>query len=372
MNEATRPLRFLFIVQGEGRGHLTQALSLADMLRRHGHEVVEVLIGKSHGREVPSFFRSKVKAPVRAYEAPSLIYKKDHKRLDKLRTAFYNGNPRKLRQYGQSIEMIHRRIKKQQPDVVVNFYEMLPALAQLRFRTDIPFVNIAHQYLLRHPDYRHGTGDAQSLLVLRLHTLLTGIGATKLLALSFYPMKSCARERIVVVPPLLRREVLDLQATEGDYILGYMLNQGFENEVRRWHDAHPDVRLHFFWDKRDAPAELRVDDTLTLHRIDDEQFLHYMAGCRGYITTAGFESVCEALYLNKPVMLIPAHLEQEINAADASSIPGAATTGDSFDLSRLLNFMQTPRTFDHDTFRRWLLSAEETFVRELTSVVDRE
>jgi len=243
---------------------------------------------------------------------------------------------------------------------------------ELRFRTDIPFVNIAHQYLLRHPDYRHGTGDAQSLLVLRLHTLLTGIGATKLLALSFYPMKSCARERIVVVPPLLRREVLDLQATEGDYILGYMLNQGFENEVRRWHDAHPDVRLHFFWDKRDAPAELRVDDTLTLHRIDDEQFLHYMAGCRGYITTAGFESVCEALYLNKPVMLIPAHLEQEINAADASSIPGAATTGDSFDLSRLLDFMQTPRTFDHDTFRRWLLSAEETFIRELTSVVDRE
>ena len=51
MNEATRPLRFLFIVQGEGRGHLTQALSLADMLRRHGHEVVEVLVGKSHGRE---------------------------------------------------------------------------------------------------------------------------------------------------------------------------------------------------------------------------------------------------------------------------------------------------------------------------------
>ena len=100
MNEAIRPLRFMFIVQGEGRGHLTQALSLADMLRRHGHTIVEVLVGKSHGREVPTFFRAKIKAPVRAYEAPSLIYKKDHKRLDKLRTAFYNGNPRKLRQYG--------------------------------------------------------------------------------------------------------------------------------------------------------------------------------------------------------------------------------------------------------------------------------
>ena len=371
MNDAKGALRFMFIVQGEGRGHLTQALSLADMLRRHGHEVVEALVGKSHGREVPAFFRSKIKAPVRAYEAPSLIYKKDRKRLDKLRTAFYNGNPRKLRQYGRSIEMIHRRILKQRPDVVVNFYEILPALTQLRFRMDIPFVNIAHQYLLRHPDYRHGKGDAQSMMILRLHTLLTSIGATKLLALSFYPIKACPRERIVVVPPLLRREVMDLQPTEGDYILGYMLNQGFENEVRRWHDAHPDVRLHFFWDKRDAPAELRVDDTLTLHRIDDECFLRYMASCRGYITTAGFESVCEALYLNKPVMLIPAHLEQEINAADASSIPGAATVGRSFDLTQLQAFMRQTRTFDHDAFRRWILSAEEVFIRELTSEVGR-
>ena len=33
-------MRFLFIVQGEGRGHLTQALTLEDMLRRNGHEVV--------------------------------------------------------------------------------------------------------------------------------------------------------------------------------------------------------------------------------------------------------------------------------------------------------------------------------------------
>ena len=35
-------MRYLFVVQGEGRGHLTQALSLASILRRQGHEVVKV------------------------------------------------------------------------------------------------------------------------------------------------------------------------------------------------------------------------------------------------------------------------------------------------------------------------------------------
>ena len=33
-------MKFLFIVQGEGRGNLTQAITLEDMLLRIGHEVV--------------------------------------------------------------------------------------------------------------------------------------------------------------------------------------------------------------------------------------------------------------------------------------------------------------------------------------------
>ena len=35
-------MKFLFIVQGEGRGHLTQAITLEEILRRNGHEVVAV------------------------------------------------------------------------------------------------------------------------------------------------------------------------------------------------------------------------------------------------------------------------------------------------------------------------------------------
>lgn len=34
-----------------------------------------------------------------------------------------------------------------------------------------------------------------------------------------------------------------------------------------------------------------------------------MAGCKAYACTAGFESVCEALYMGKPCMMIPAHVE---------------------------------------------------------------
>ncbi|MDR2138896.1 MAG: hypothetical protein LBP50_05050 [Tannerella sp.] len=361
-----KKIRFLFIVQGEGRGHLTQAISLADILRRHGHEVVEALVGKSHSRELPAFFHEKMNTSVRIYDAPSFIFGKDGKHIDLIKTVLHNAGPHKLKTYAGSIELICRRIRELAPDIVVNFYEILPGFTQLRFRIDVPFVHIGHQYMLRHPDYMSGRGD--HLMLLRLHALLCSIGASKTLALSFYPMKSCPRERVFVAPPLLRREVLELKPFKGDYILGYMLNQGYENEIRAWHKKHPEVRLHFFWDRRDVPAVWEVDETLTLHTIDDESFLKYMAGCRGYITTAGFESVCEALYLDKPVMMIPAHSEQEVNAADAVSIHGGIA-GKKFDLSVLLDCMEEKRTFRAAAFQEWVRSAEQVFMEQLTSVL---
>lgn len=52
-------MKFLFIVQGEGRGHLTQAITLEEMLLRNGHEVVEVLVGvRGEKRCVSKFGRS--------------------------------------------------------------------------------------------------------------------------------------------------------------------------------------------------------------------------------------------------------------------------------------------------------------------------
>jgi UDP:flavonoid glycosyltransferase YjiC (YdhE family) len=52
--------KFLFVVQGEGRGHLTQALALQDILHNAGHKVVAVLVGKSY-RKIPDFFITKMK-----------------------------------------------------------------------------------------------------------------------------------------------------------------------------------------------------------------------------------------------------------------------------------------------------------------------
>lgn len=66
-------MKVLFIVQGEGRGHLTQAITLEEILRRNGHEVVEVLVGKSNTRRLPGFFNRSIQAPVKRFLSPNFL-----------------------------------------------------------------------------------------------------------------------------------------------------------------------------------------------------------------------------------------------------------------------------------------------------------
>lgn len=191
-------------------------------------------------------------------------------------------------------------------------------------------------------------------------TRLTCIGAREKLALSFREMEDDEEAHIRVVPPLLRREVLSCESTEGDYLHGYMVNSGFGENILHWHSAHPEIPLHFFWDKQDEAEVCRVDDTLSFHQLDDVKFLRYMAGCKAYATTAGFESVCEAMYLGKPLLMVPAHIEQDCNAYDAFR-SGAGVISEEFDLERLLDFSEHFRP--NMAFRYWVRSCDWRILR---------
>ena len=341
-------MKVLFIVQGEGRGHMTQALTLADALRNNGHEIVGVLVGKSKSRSLPQFFKDGIKAPVEQFESPNFLPTPANKRSKITRSVAYNVC--RLHRYASSILFINRRIKQSGADLVVNFYELLTGLTYLIMQPDVPQVSIGHQYLFLHSDFKLPQVNKASLMSLRLFTIVTSLGATERLALSFKEMEDDKKHHICVVPPLIRKDVLELTGSKGNYLHGYMVNAGFGECVLEWHKKHPEVPLNFFWDKKGAKETEQVDDTLTFHQINDRKFIESMAGCKAYATTAGFESVCEAMYLGKPIMMVPAHIEQDCNAYDACQC-GAGIVSDDFNIDRLLSFAADYRP--NETFHRW-------------------
>ena len=353
-------MKILFVVQGEGRGHFTQALSLKSMLERNGHEVVEVLVGKSKARRLPDFFTKKINAPVHTFESPNFLPSAKNKQVSILVSILYN--LLRVPVFLKSMYVIYREIKNSEADLVINFYELLTGLTYGLFLPKTPSICIAHQYLFLHPEFEFPEENRSKLFLLKFFTRMTALGATRRLALSFRSMPSVPEEKLVVVPPLLRNEVLEMKPSEGDYLHGYMVNSGFSEEVIRWHKQHPDLPLHFFWDKKNAEKETKVDANLSFHMLDDDLFLQYMAGCKGYATTAGFESVCEAMYLGKPVLLIPTHIEQVCNAHDAA-LSGAGVVAEAFELDKLLNFL--PDYQQNIYFRNWVAQSETVFMEEV-------
>lgn len=353
-------MKFLFVVQGEGRGHLTQAITLREMLERNGHEVVGVMVGKSKRRELPEFFEKSIGAPVYRFESPNFLPVDKSKKTSLLKSFAYNVF--KVATFFKSSLFIRKQIKELEADVVVNFYELLVGLTYMLFPPKVPYVCIGHQYILLHPDFEFPKTKKIELFFLKFFTNLTCVKASRLLALSIQKMNDFPQKNITVVPPLIRKEVLRMNPGKGDYLHGYMLNYTYADEVLAFHKDYPDIPLQFFWDKKDADKITTVDDNLIFHRLNDFLFISLMASCRAYATTAGFESVCEAIYLEKPVLMVPTHIEQECNAYDAA-LSGAGIVSDNFDLKALIDYI--PRYQPNKTFRTWAQQSEWYMLREL-------
>ena len=352
-------MKFLFVVQGEGRGHLTQSIALREMLTKNGHEVVAVLVGKSSRRELPPFFLKNIQSEVLRFKSPNFLPASKNRQTNLWTSIIYN--LLKTAPYLKSVFFIRKQIKSLNVDVVINFYELLTGLTYAIFPPKVPYICIAHQYIFLHPEFKFPQDNEVELKLLRFFTRVTCIKASKLLALSVKKMDNVPESRIVVIPPLLRKDALEAKVSDGNYIHGYMLNDTYADEIIRFQEAHPGVFINFFWDRKGVEERTLINEHLSFFRLNDQLFIDYMAGCKAYATTAGFESVCEAMYMGKPVLMVPTHIEQACNAFEAS-LAGAGVVSDVFDLEKLLEYI--PLYQKNTSFRDWVQQAQQYILNE--------
>ncbi|CAH0995958.1 hypothetical protein EMA8858_02086 [Emticicia aquatica] len=359
-------MKYLFIIQGEGRGHLTQAIALAEMLQNNKHQVVGALVGSADGEAIPSFFKDNFKYPSVAFVSPCLVYCRKTKALN-VRKTLINGILN-ISKYVSSLKKINTSINQFNPDIIINFYDVLGGLHQFLFRPKVPMVCIAHQYLLLHQDFEHPKKHWLNKLLVNTNTFITALGASKKFALSFTPFNNDPKHGIYVIPPLLRSEISQLQTSKEDFILVYVTQHSLADELIKWHSKNTKIKVHCFWDKPQNTEVYKYSRNLHFHRINGQKFLKMMQNCQGLVTTAGFESVCEAMYLGKPTLMIPVpkHYEQACNAIDAKRA-GAGITGVKFDLTDFINYIPHHQNISQD-FQHWQAQVSRIFLREISTI----
>ena len=361
--------KFLFVVQGEGRGHLTQAISLFEILNQAGHQVVSVMVGMDKVDNLPSFFQEKINVKIETFSAPSLVYgqTKAVKVWDTISTHL-----KKIGEYKKSVQFLAQKVEEYQPDVIVNFYDMICGLYAQFYRPNIPVVCIGHQYLLLHQSFISLPNKHIDRFLLNLNTRLTALNSTRKLALSFVQMPDDKAHSIAVTPPLIRDEVRQLTPTSKPFILAYITHHKLSEDIINWHANHRDVEIHCFWNNKEFVDEWQFRENLTFHQVNSEKFLRMMEQCSGLICTAGFESVCEAMYLGKPIMMVPVpnHIEQEINAWDGQRA-GAGISDTKFNLSRFISYLPVHLNVS-ENFKNWQNHTAQVFLKNFEEVTQKE
>ena len=317
---------------------MTQAIVLFNILTTQGHIVEHVFIGKSARREIPKYFYDKINCPVEPLISPNFVLDKNNKSLRLGKTILYNLT--KLKTYWNSLKKINNQVKLSKPDALINFYDFLGGFYFLFYSPEIKHLCIGHQFLADHPDFPFIKERKTEKWLYLNNNKITSINSYRKIALSFLPYSPLKYKKIYVCPPLIRDEILELKGRSEQFILGYVVNDGYAEEIIEWHKKNPEIKIHCFWDRQGMPTEYIPQENLTFHLIDNNKFIDFMRRCQGYISTAGFESICEAMYLKKPVMMIPvaSQYEQACNAIDAEKA-GAGITGANFDIGQLLEYL---------------------------------
>src|SRR3974377_2355303 len=115
-------MKIMFTVQGDGRGHMTQAIAAAQTFEHHGHEIVAVTVGTNPGRTIPEFFAREFGDRLLRIASPGFSFQNARgvATIATLRQAIA-GRAR----YGQSLAALRATIERTEPEVIVNFLEPL-------------------------------------------------------------------------------------------------------------------------------------------------------------------------------------------------------------------------------------------------------
>jgi uncharacterized protein (TIGR00661 family) len=344
-------MRFLFVIQGEGRGHLTQAISLAQIVQSAGHEVVMAMVGLAPGRPIPAFFAEQFSAPHTTLTTPAMVYCPKTNRLNvgaTIRQALG-----KIGTFRQSMRRLRDAIETHRPDAVVNFFELLCGLTYALYSPSTPVISVAHQFMALHPDFPFPAKKRLDRLTFLALVRVNAVGSSELLGLSFDQQADAPEQRLRVVPPLLRQEISRLTPTKEPFFLAYTTQPGLRSRVFAAHKQHLNQPIRYY-NAAAVEPEKSVDETFTECSLDGQRYLADMARCSAVLTTAGFESVCEAMYLGKPVLMMPQpnHYEQACNAKDGQRA-GAGFAAQTFDLDGFINYLPTYDSGTQARFHDW-------------------
>jgi uncharacterized protein (TIGR00661 family) len=207
------------------------------------------------------------------------------------------------------VERLLPEVDRASPDLVIaDFEPIAPRAAQ---RRGVPFISFDHQHYLVVSDLQQlpfAFRQQARLSAPFVEALYDWQRAT--IVSSFYqvPVKPAHRDTIWV-GTLIRPELFGVRAERGRHLCAYIRRQAPAATLEALASCGREVRLY------GLGAQPSVGSVRFLP-IDEQRFIEDLATSEAVVSTAGNQLVGEALYLGKPLLVMPEewNFEQSVNA----------------------------------------------------------
>ncbi len=321
-------MRILYGITGEGMGHAIRSRAVIDhLVHDEKHDVAVVVSGraydviKEHLRDVHHIWGLQMTYRDNAFKMIRSVVENVKNSLE--------GVPENIFQY---FKIAHEF----KPQCVISDFESWSYLYGVRHR--IPVICIDNIQMIQrctHPkefiklyknEFLVTKGFVKGKLPLCTHYYITTF---------FYP--KLRKPNTTLVPPILRKEILETQPSDGDHVLVYQTSDSAK--------GLPDIlkqlkgRFYLYGYRRDIDGD--VDDgNVKIRPFNETVFIRDLASSRAVIANGGFTLLGEAVYFRKPVLSIPvkSQFEQVLNAYYLERL-GYGYSMDELDAATLRHFL---------------------------------
>jgi uncharacterized protein (TIGR00661 family) len=284
----------LYGVNGEGAGHSTRAKEVLTHLREQGHTLHVASFDRGLRNLGEQFEVTEIFGFRFAYVNNRVRYKRTIAR-----------NLVTMPQAAKSVRQLKDLIASWKIGLVITDFE--PLTCHVGHRLGLPIISIDNQHCLTNAVVSYPRQYRRDAAAAKLVTRLMTPHADAYLVISFFqaPVK---KSNTFLFPPLLRQEIFEASATQGEHVLVYVTSP-----APALAKVLSTVRGRFIAYGFGREGE---EGNIVYKKPSLEGFFRDLTSAKAIVANSGFSLVTEALHMGKPYLAVPVkrQFEQIFNA----------------------------------------------------------
>lgn len=322
--------KIFYSICGEGMGHAIRSSVILEHLTKH-HDVYIFSSERAYK------FLSEKFDNVYEIGGFNTVYENNVVRTKKTFFKAMKANPTNLK---EGYNVLYKECKKVKPNIIISDFENYSSM--LSKLMNIPLISLDNIHMITQCDYDYPPHHKADMVTAKAVTKSYILRPKRHIITSFFfpPLKH--PKMTALYPPVLRKEIMDLESESGDHVLVYQTAESSINLMEELKKLDEEFIVYGF--NKDE-----TDENLTYRAFNEDKIYEDMRTAKAIIVNGGFTMISEAIYLKKPIYSTPAHknFEQILNGFYVEKL-GYGESHEDLDVKKIEKFLDNLDTYQNN------------------------